>query len=77
MNRRLIGVIKGNDDDNYDVEIKNLNASWWNWLVWRFFDKSVLPFSGGFMEQPAWIIDDMMTIDAEYYRLKEQFDGDK
>jgi len=46
-------------------------------LVWRFFEKAVPPFSGGFMEQPTWIIDDMMIIDAEYYKLKEELDGSK
>jgi hypothetical protein len=27
------------------------------------------------MEQPSWVIDDLMVIEAEYNELKEQQDG--
>jgi hypothetical protein len=52
-----------------------LDVSWWNWIVWRFFGKTVLPFSGGFMEQPIWAIEDLMHIEAEYSRLEEALRG--
>jgi hypothetical protein len=57
------------------VQIHDLGASWWNWLVWRFFNKSALPFSGGFMEQPVWVVEDLMSIEAEYIRLEEELRG--
>jgi len=77
LNRRLIRILKRSDDDS-DTDIPNifnLDVSWRNWLVWRFFNKQALPFSGGFMEQPIWIIDDMMKIESEYLKIKEQLDG--
>jgi hypothetical protein len=48
-----------------------------NWIIWRFFDRKALPFSGGFMEQPLWVIEDMMTIEAQYNSLEEEINGQK
>lgn len=71
-------IKRGNDTDDElddDYKVHDLETSWWNWIVWRFFEKHALPFSGGFMEQPTWVIEDMMTIEAQYHKVKELING--
>jgi hypothetical protein len=73
-------MIKPTEEDIEEREntvphIYDLNTSWRNWLIWRFFDKAILPFSGGFMEQPTWVLDDLMVIESEYNTIREQMDG--
>jgi hypothetical protein len=40
------------DDQSFDA-----------WVIWRRSDYVVLPFSGGWFDQPWWLREDFMTLD--------------
>lgn len=44
------------------------------WVIWRASNYQTLPFAGGLVDQPAWLIDEFWMLNAveEFYSLQEE-----
>jgi hypothetical protein len=47
-------------------------AAYEAWSFWRASDYACLPFAGGYLDQPAWIMDEfaMLNLTEEFFRLQ-------
>lgn len=61
------------DESDDDLPLLPINRveSYDIWIKWRFFEKRLLPFPGGFLSQPQWVLDDLVNIEAMYQRVVE------
>jgi hypothetical protein len=50
-----------NDEHNYDA-----------WVLMRATDFRYLPYIGGLLDQPESLLQDILTIEGEYQRLKQE-----
>lgn len=68
----LLALIADSSEEEATPHLNDLEGGYRAWLLWRAHDKKVLPFAGGFLEQPAALMDDILAIEGEYQRIREE-----
>ncbi len=54
-----------------EISFHDLEIAYPVWLRWRALGKTHLPYGGGFLEQPEWLMDDLLTLDALYEQIRD------
>lgn len=54
------------------MRFNDFGVSFPAWKLYRALGKRHLPFAGGFAEQPAWLMEDIATLEFMAYALEMQ-----
>ncbi len=73
--RRLIGIIKPADEEEAPQSWINPDESYGVWVMVRATEWRHLPYPGGLMDQPEWLMHDLLAFDAELRRLEGEIHG--
>ncbi|MGQ9491725.1 MAG: hypothetical protein ACUVS6_13715 [Anaerolineae bacterium] len=58
-----------------DVNLHDFETAWRAWTLGEALGWQMLPFAGGYMEQPEALLEDLLVIAAISRRVKERIGG--
>jgi hypothetical protein len=64
-------------EDLPDVQLNDLELGWRAWTLGEALGWQMLPFAGGYLEQPEALMEDILTIAALSRRVKEHVNAGK
>jgi len=57
------------------VYLHDIETAWRAWTLGEAFGWQMLPITGGYLEQPEALIEDILVVSAISKRVKEKFGG--
>lgn len=63
---------EGGEPESLPSPVLNHEESWSIWMIVRAFDWKALPYSGGLLDQPDWLLNDLLNLESEYRRLRDE-----
>lgn len=58
------------------MTIYRLDDIWPVWLQMRGMDWHFLPYGGGLLEQPGWMMEGIIKLETMYQRIKQELSPD-
>ena len=65
-------AIKGDAESPDDWDLHKPDFSWKLWLMLEAIEWKFLPVDGNLLDQPEWLMDDLMTIAFQSQIVKQQ-----
>lgn len=63
---------EGGEPEELPSPVLNREESWSIWMIVRAFDWKALPHAGGLLDQPDWLLNDLLNLESEYRRLRDE-----